>query len=449
MDAASAHTPPLTLTHPEARAIAKRIEVLDQSGLFAVLTGGGKNRDVLVRRFLADLAESGLEALPAAGQDTRTATDILNRRGKRIEDGFRDFVRALASKPGAEADIPGPAPVLEALARRGTFKVGETEISLSEPARIELIMILVRGGSPSSFAALPPAARAEVSAMLDLMVRDYSSRLGSDVSPENIAAIQTSLREMLGEGIVNVERSAKGSMFEHMVEGLLKLAQNPPEGADVPAIFAQVSSETANASAPRAFQSVDQINDKTPRKLDHICRIGEAEDLPAGLKQGDAIGIDSKNGPGAFSPDQFRRYLYEMLQGAQGKPSIFDPSGADQKKLRALMYMADSPENARHAHAEVVKILREILATESGGRLRLGLGDPPVEIDAAVLRDNAEKLNVFFAHIGQAAAGKGGGHQLGPFMIENLGSTVPELIREVLGPPAVVDREDAAKTPER
>jgi hypothetical protein len=260
------------------------------------------------------------------------------------------------------------------------------------------------------------------------------------------AIVRASVDKLIAAGFLDIEKSAKGAMLEHMVEGLMELSSRAGKDATVPALFGEVRSATETANLE--FQSVDQHHDQTPRSLDNAVKIHKEADLPPGMKKGDTFGIDSKNGPGAFSPDQFKRYLIEMLNGAAGrkstggKDSIFGPEG-----LAGLIYMADSPANAKDTHAKAMKVIDEILAGVDGDKVKIQIGDETFEIEASLLRDHAADLKVLFGRIGQTPGTEAtGSHRLGPFMIEDFeGEPIAERVRTVLGPPAGEAAEDIAE----
>ena len=447
---AETSTHEVILTQEEARAIAKRIEVLDQSAIFGALVGGETRRKVLLEAFFAHLeaqkmlAPDDIAQLPISAEKREAA---LNWRGELIEGEFRKFVRDLGSAGNRKLAEGAAMPLLEALAQGRPLQEPEGAIALSEQARVELLMILVRGEDRQGVKPLPEAVQREIVQAKQLMVEAYLQGLGSERTPEMDAIVRASVDTLIAAGFLDIERSAKGAMLEHMVEGLMELGSRAGKDATVPDLFGEVRSATETANLQ--FQSVDQHHDKTPRSLDNAVEIHKEKDLPPGMKEGDTFGIDSKNGPGAFSPDQFKRYLIEMLNGAAGRKStggkdpIFGPEG-----LAGLIYMADSPGNAKDTHAKAMKVIDEILAGVEGDKVKIRIGDETFEIEASLLRDHAADLKVLFGRIGQTPGTDAtSSHRLGPFMIEDFeGEPIAERVRKVLGPPeGEVDEEDVAE----
>lgn len=447
------------LTRPEARAIAQRIQVLDQSGLLGPLIGKGQTRAEMMAGFLKTLDKSSLgdvssgeiADLPADTQRAR-----LNARGDKVEEAFRRYVRDLAVGRGKD---PG---LLGALADTPKVRISDDEITLLPEARLELLFILARGQDKNAMAKLSETAREQIRAVRDEMVRLYVDRLSGD--PEHVAAadakIRDSLTAMFGTGLTNIEtQQAKGKMFEHVVEGLLAL--EPSETNAVPKRFGQLRSvkdasiENPDTGAPEAvrhsFRSGDQRPQDAPRSLDHVVQVrkaraeaeapGPAKGAKRGFDDGEVIGIDSKNGSGAFDHLQFRRYLVEMLRGAASQDgSIF---GKGASKLDALMYVADSSANAKTAHAEVTKVIKELLEAvgdRTDGTVMLKIGDYEEPIDIADLRRFGRTLRIHFAHIGQfEGPGSTAGQTLGPFRVAGYDPDPADLFARKW-------REDAAET---
>ncbi len=431
---------PITLSAEEARSIVQRIENLDQSALFSTLTKSPQTREKLMQLFLDRLDEKGMSSLPSTNPKEQ------NARGELIEQAFRRFVRDIAaekpSRPSKILDSKGPTPLMEQIFANGALprkkKDGEEgpdikRVLLSADAKAEILLMMVRGVRPDDLQRLEPSVKLEVEEALTLMVNRYMDNIGGD--PETVASakIKESLAELLGEGFAHVEKSAKGIMLEHMVESLLRLDSKMGLDGQTPTVFDDAKSITSQANTN--FRSFDQNEGDTSRSLDHAIEVTEkAKSTIAGLSSGDRLGIDSKNGSGAFSQKQFKRYLVEMLYGISGEAdSLFkNPKATETNEtgdLSGILYVADTPDNAKHAHSQAMLVIAEILATAKDGKVTIAIGEQSKTFDLETLRAAALHLNIQFGRLSTAGLDQeSSAQQLGPFTLEHQGDTIKSKI---------------------
>ena len=413
--------PAKRLSEPEARAIAQRIEELEHSMLFAGRAGHQTSRDAVLKRFLAhpDLANLGVANTP----------DEVNRRGKKIEDAFREFVRDESSRVMRE--------ILEGQALPG---IDGQPLTLSPTARIALVNILVRGRLNTDLVAdLPQPVQRELRNARKALVVAYVQQFGGSIPPSELSKSYKKAYERLNLGILESSSSgsSKGSMLEHHVEGLMKLGNRDGQ-PELPEIYDEVNSATE--SSKRRYEAVDQEDSDADKSLDHIMKVEKQDDLPPGLEAGKLYGMDAKSGSQAFDPDQFKRYLVEMLRGLHqdgGTPeSLFAEGG-----LAGLIYLTDSPKHMQKTREEVMKVLREVLAPENAGTdivIKIGEDTHNItdlyDITPKLIADNVDRLNILFARIGQTGL-KGTTDeqgQLGPFSFAIPGKSIQEEIRALM-----------------
>lgn len=438
---------PVVLSDQEARAIVQRIETVDPSSLFSALTATPQTRDSIMRQFIGILHDARLNDIPA------TDRSAANKRGELIEATFRKYVREIAGEKPADHDpsiaaTPKPFdPLMAQILTDGhiTRTVVQDDGSsvpviqtLSPDARAELLLMMVRGAPADDLKHLPDAVATEIREATHAMVAHYTASLGDDPATADQSKIETSLRAMLGEGLVHVEKSGKGIMLEHMIESLLHLDSGMGAAGQTPTLFDDLVSITTKANTE--FTSFDQKADGAKRSFDHgIEVVGTPAHLPAGIQVGDRLGVDAKNGDGAFSRSQFKRYMVEMLNGATGKDgSLFHgPDGADgsaTKNLAGMLYVADSPKNVIHAQAQAMSVLSEVL--ENGvenGRVTFEIDGQSTSFSVAEVIKAATHINVHFGRLSTAGDTQTAlTQQLGPFTLEAQDKTISsELIRRL------------------
>ena len=419
--------PAKKLSKFEARAIAQRIEELEHSMLFAGRAGQQTTRDAVIKRFLAEEAVADLGAA--------TTTDEINRRGKKIEDHFRKFVRAESSRVMRE--------ILEGQKLPGT---DGQPLELSLEARIALVNTLVRGQLDTDLAAdLSDSVRLELKSAHDALVDAYVNQFGGSIAPSELPEKKREAHERLNKGILESSSSgsAKGSMLEHHVEGLMKLGNSNGQ-QDLPAIYDEVSSVTDDRR--RHYESVDQEDSDSNKTLDHIMKVEKQDDLPPGLEAGEFYGMDSKSGSGAFDPDQFKRYLVEMLRGlhqdSSGQESLFAEGG-----LAGLIYLTDSPKNMEKTRSAMSNVLKEFFAPDNpGSDIIINIYNKKnknmepfnitdlYDITPQLVADNVDKLNILLARIGQTGLEGSSDEQgqLGPFSFAMPGQSIQDEIRALM-----------------
>ncbi|WP_138469262.1 hypothetical protein [Poseidonocella sp. HB161398] len=414
----------------DARAIIQRMDVLTHAAIFSVL--GAERMPSSFSLFVGDFLKSIRSDYDAASSP--------NARGKVIEEGLRQFVR------GAIADT------VESM-MRSEAPLGRIMGEMSPLGRQALMGLVLRGeirdqtnpaGLPR-LADLPVEVRAEVERAKLLLLQielGVAEAFGDSIAPETVMAA-------INRGILNLATTEKGSLMEAQVENILSLGgrlgpADTPDAAAVRKVFDTFERRgVSDPVEPEADGTVLRTGDTyadgkklgraefvsddqeprrgdprfVPRSADHVARIGEgAEDLPPQLRRGREYALDSKNGEGAFTDDQFRRYVVEMFKsmaaGDVAGGSIFGPG-----KLKGLIYISNSDANMVEAREKAQKILRQMfreIHDDHGGDLVVTTGEIRVNLTkeyGITLADLAARLDGFdiqFGRIGQTGAGPGG-----------------------------------------
>jgi len=408
------------LTLQEARSIAQRLEVLTHSQVFGDLIGNSGDSTSL-----DDFMQSISKSISAIGLNDLNAVNDQNTRGVIIEDEFRKFVRDQAKQMVVNL-VTGELPS-EITDHFADFPVEVRSQMLSE-MRVALVNYFIRGNRPDSEQNLSTPVRAALDSFRNKLVSAHRSEgeaepLLPDSDPTSSAK---SVRSTLDSGVATIEKRAKGSMFEHLVETLLD--QETSDGNSQR--YNDVESLTDSRSDLLSFRSDDQdAATNQPRKYDHLIKV-LTDNPPPGMKKGHKIAVDSKNGEGAFSKDQFRRYFVEMMKGIKG-----DDSNFVQGELEGLLYLCNSKENSAKAYKEVTQLIAEMFdGSEISGEIRVKISNTETfTISRDLLLANAKELNIFFGRISQSPGSGGKGTALGPFMIDSHKQSIADFISTELG----------------